>query len=174
MKTVVPSFANRRRRIGERGFTLIEMVIASVVMMVGIVGVMALLSVAVARTAGTGDQASRTAEYAQDKMEQLMALEFSDVQSDVTTYPTVSTGGSGLTAGGSVTTITTGYVDYGPDNYGKFYTSNTATQIGAAYYTRQWWIVDTTASLKTMTVLVTPPQGTVAPPIMLVSQKQKY
>ncbi len=174
MKAVIPLFANRKRRIGERGFTLLEMVIASMVLMVGIVGVMSLLGVAVARTAGTSDQATRTAEYAQDKMEQLMALEFLDAQSDVTQYPTVSTGGTGLTAGGSVTTITTGFVDYGPDSNGKFYTSNTATQIGTAYYTRQWSIVDTSALLKTLTVVVKPPSGMTAPPILLVSQKQKY
>ena len=173
MKAVMSSFANRKRRNGQRGFTLIEMAIASFVLMIGIVGVMALLGVAVGLTAGTADQSTRIAEYGQDKMEQLLALEFSDAASDTSQYPTQSTGGSGLTAGGSVTVNTASYVDYGPDSLGKFYSSSTNSNLaGIAFYTRRWSIVSTTASVKTITVRVSPPNGSTAPPIILVAQKQ--
>ena len=40
-------------------------------------------------------------EYAQDKLEQLLALPYADATSDTRTFPAVGTGGSGLAVGGS-------------------------------------------------------------------------
>jgi prepilin-type N-terminal cleavage/methylation domain-containing protein len=157
-----------RKRTDQRGFTLIEMMIACVVLLVGIVGVLSAFGVAIVQTSTQGDQATRTAEYAQDKMEQLMALEYADSQSDATQPITAPTGGVGLTAGGSTSTPTTGYADY-VDNNGVASSAKPAT----VTYTREWTISeDTTLKIKTITVKVTANSG--YPTFTLVSQKCSY
>jgi hypothetical protein len=58
---------------------------------------------------------ARTTEYAQDKLEQLMALSFGDTTSDTRVFPATTAGGTGLTApGGSADTAApaNGFVDY--------------------------------------------------------------
>ncbi len=62
----------------ERGFSILEAMIASMIMIIGVGGLMALFAVAAAKNAGQGNQATRCTEYAQDKVEQLMALQFGD------------------------------------------------------------------------------------------------
>ena len=56
------------------GFTLIETVFALTILMIVAAGVMPLALVAVKATENQGHLAARTTEYAQDKLEQLMAL----------------------------------------------------------------------------------------------------
>src|SRR5690242_1790591 len=80
----------------ERGSTMLETVVALVILTIGVMGVMGLLTVAVTQNWNQGDRSTRTTEYAQDKMEQLLALNFTDGSSDTTVYPTASTGGTGL------------------------------------------------------------------------------
>jgi prepilin-type N-terminal cleavage/methylation domain-containing protein len=158
-----------RKRTNQRGFTLIEMMIACVVLLVGIVGVSTVFGVAILQTSQQGDQSTRTAEYAQDKMEQLMALDYSDAQSDVTAPITAQTGGVGLTPGGSLSLSTpaTGYVDYIDGNGAAVTTAANNT------YTREWLITeDTTLNVKTITVKVTAKVG--VPNFTLVSQKCSY
>src|SRR5260370_4959507 len=117
----IPPATTRTPSRGERGGTLIETMIASVILAVGILGVMGLLSVAVTQNWNQGDRGTRATEYAQDKMEQLLALSFSDGASNTTVYPTQSSGGTGLggvmagssTVGGIMAgSPVTSYVDY--------------------------------------------------------------
>src|SRR6266567_5179495 len=83
-------------RTGERGSSLIEMMIASLILLIGIVPLAGVFSVAVATNSVQGDIAARTVLNAQDKMEQLLALGFNDAASDTTQYPTKTVGGTGL------------------------------------------------------------------------------
>lgn len=159
----------------QKGFTLLEMLVACVILTIATVGVLCVVSFAIARSVGFGDQATRSTEYAQDKMEQLMALEFADTISDVTVYPTDTSGSMGCPNGlkigpGSAPSIdpanpTPCYVDYA-DRSGTFSTSS-----ANAVYERQWMVQGNT-TIKTITVRVTPLKGFIAPSSVLVSQKQ--
>jgi hypothetical protein len=183
-------------RNNERGFSVLEAMIASMIMLVGIGGLMALLVVATARNAGQGNQATRCTEYAQDKMEQLMALSYADTTSQVVgsnTFCSTCTGynstlGFGLGgttanttygAAGSGVTPVVGYVDYvnlndttNPDGI-----SGTAT---GAQYIRQWSIQTNAANtVKTITVYVQTQftadvSQSLAPRTTLVAMKQQY
>ncbi len=147
----------RKPAQSERGATLIETVIAMLILTIGVLAVMGLLSVAVTQNWNQGDRATRTTEYAQDKMEQLLALNFTDGASNTAVYPTQSTGGTGLggtmagnsTVGGIVAgSPVTQYVDY-IDSAGNLQTTSTG-----ALYIRQWSIsTNSTGNLKTITVV---------------------
>jgi hypothetical protein len=147
------------RRSVQRGVTLIETMIAAFILLVGVTGILSLFTVAVSTNSGQGDIATRTAMYAQDKTEQLMALSFNDATSDTTVYPTSSTGGTGLggimagnaTVGGlNPASPVTNYVDYLNSNGNQQATSSDAS------YMRQWTILtNSSANLKTITVLTT-------------------
>lgn len=143
---------------GERGSSLIEMMIGAVVLLLGIVPLMGVFGLAVAQNGSYVEMATRTGFYAQDKMEQLMALSFSDATADTTVYPTAALGGNGL--GGTMLGNSTvgsvdpaapvaGYVDY------LTFQGALQTAAGGATYRRQWSVsTDATGNLKTITVLV--------------------
>lgn len=120
-----------RSRKAQAGLTVMETVIALAMLVIVATGVMGLAAVAVSTTETQGHLAARTAEYAQDKMEQLLALKFCDggtsgtSGTDTTVFPAVAGTGTGLAgcsdmtngvpqAGGglSLTAPTAGYVDY--------------------------------------------------------------
>jgi hypothetical protein len=116
-----------RSRKSQAGLTVMETMIALGMLLVVATGVMGLATVAVSTTETQGHLAARTAEYSQDKMEQLLALHFCDGQTDTTQFPSPNAGGTGLagctnlaaatptaTAGGGLSTTapTAGYVDY--------------------------------------------------------------
>ena len=91
--------------------SLIETMIALAILMVVSVGVMVLAVIALSTTETQGHLTARTAEYAQDKMEQLMALTFCDGGSngvsgtDTTVFPArTNPAGTGL-AGCTAATI---------------------------------------------------------------------
>jgi Tfp pilus assembly protein PilV len=163
------------------GATLIETVVALLILMIGVMAVLGLLSVAVTQNWNQGDRATRTTEYAQDKMEQLLALNFTDSTSNTALYPTASTGGTGLggimagstTVGGVVSgTPVTQYVDY-IDSSGNLQASSTG-----ALYIRQWSIsTNPSGNLKTITVVtravVASVNGGGAPSTTLVSMKSQ-
>ena len=168
---------NRKR---ERGISLLETVVAAGLMIVGIGGVMSLFTVGASKNMSQGTQASRCTEYAQDKMEQLMALSFTDTTSNTTVIPTATTGGVGLTPGGSIypNTFTANYVDYVTEGTGSTAAIFTTLQSNSAYE-RQWSIVSnaTDPNIVTITVTVQSLQSVdrgAAPLTTLVSMKTKF
>src|SRR6266567_1817745 len=152
-----PTATMKKPSRNERGATLIETVIALLILTIGVLGVMGALSVAITQNWNQGDRATRVTEYAQDKMEQLLALNFTNATSNTAVYPTQTTGGTGLggvmaanaTVGGiTAGTPVTGYVDYF-NSAGTLQTTNTG-----ALYIRQWSIsTNSTGRLKTITVV---------------------
>src|SRR5207247_5419762 len=88
----------------EAGMSLIETAIATTILIVVVSGLLSVLSVAAAITENEGHLSARAAEYAQDKMEQLLALAYSDIASDTTQIPTTPSNGTGLAVGGSADT----------------------------------------------------------------------
>jgi prepilin-type N-terminal cleavage/methylation domain-containing protein len=139
----------------QRGMTLVETMVALAMLLVVATGVLSLACVAVTTTENQGHLAARTAEYAQDKMEQLMALTFCDggtsgtSGTDTTVFPAVVGSGTGLagctnltaaiptpSTGGSLSPSSPalGYVDY---------LDASGTQVGANgnwEYIRVWQI----------------------------------
>lgn len=155
-----------------RGVTLIETLMAAAILMIVVAGLVPLFTTALLQNEQQGDVATRTTEYAQDKMEQLMKLDFNDGTTDTTVFPTNPTGctgtapnicGLGGTMGASATAgaippaaSVAGYVDY-LDTNGILLPNAT----GKAY-TRQWMIttdptvmVNSSTTLKGITVTVT-------------------
>src|SRR5262245_11150849 len=84
----------------ERGTTLIETMIALAVLLIAMTGLMTLAGLSSRTTENNGHLAARTAEDAQDKMEQLLALKYGDTTTDTTVFPSVNPGGTGLAIGG--------------------------------------------------------------------------
>ena len=86
----------RKARNSQAGLSLIEMMISLAVLLIVAVGVMGLGALAMMSTENQGHLTARTAEYAQDKMEQLLALKYCDASSDTTVLPATTFGGQGL------------------------------------------------------------------------------
>ncbi len=168
----IRSATEKKRLCRERGSTLIETMIAAVVLVVGVLSLAGTLAVASNDNWNRGDRATRTTEYAEDKMEQLMSLSFTDTASNTAVYPPTTTGGTGLSTGGGVTpgSPVTGYVDYVDD------TGTQQTSASAASYIRQWSVsLNGAGNLETITVMVSAleVQGLVgaAPTVTLVCTK---
>jgi hypothetical protein len=115
----------------QAGALLLECMISLSILFVVTGALMGLATIATSTTETQGHLAARTTEYAQDKMEQLLALKFCDGPTngtDTAVFPAVvNAGGTGLAgcnspggnpptalAGGSlnITSPTPGYVDY--------------------------------------------------------------
>jgi len=143
-----------RNRNSERGISLLETLIAAVVLIIGIGGVMSLFAVAASKNMSQGTQASRCTEYAQDKMEQLMALQFSDAASDTRYIITAASGGSGLSSGGVA------YPGTPPDKYFDYVSevpgsgAAISTSSSGASYLRQWTIVQSATDNNILTITV--------------------
>src|SRR6266566_5213065 len=173
-----PAIGKLSRR--ERGATLIETVIAMLILTIGVLGVLGVFSIAITQNWNQGDRSTRSTEYAQDKMEQLLALNFNDGSSNTTSYPTQSSGGTGLggamagnsTVGGVTSgSPVTSYADY-IDGSGNLQTTSTG-----ALYIRQWSIsTNASGNLKTITVVaraLVSGNGAAAPSTTLVSMKSQ-
>lgn len=139
----------------ERGTTLIETMIALTVLLIAMSGLMTLAGMAARTTENQGHLAARTAEDAQDKMEQLLALKYGNTISDTTTFPASPTGGTGLAIGGSLNTATpvAGYVDW---------LAGDGTLLGGGvtppptwFYERVWQVTQFSPSVKLISVTVT-------------------
>ena len=158
----------------ESGTTIIEVVIASAILVTLMAGLMSLGGLAISTTENQGHLAARTTEYAQDKMEQLLALTYPDSTSDTRAFPAVSSGGTGLTPGGSSTASSPValYVDYLDENgnlcgsTGAACVAPTGTTPPAGwFYQRLWRIDDSTTDatlpvdLKRITVTATIARG---------------
>jgi hypothetical protein len=131
----------RKRRRSQSGTTLIETLIAVSILLICATGVLNLAAVALTTTENQGHLSARTTEYCQDKLEQLLALSFSDVNSDTTVVPTASSGGSGLAIGGSSDPASpvAGYLDY-LDSSGNLLATTGTTAPSGWFYVRVWAI----------------------------------
>ena len=144
---------SNRNSSRQRGVSMIETVMALGVLLVASVGTATIATVAISATENQGHEAARAAEYAQDKMEQLMSLAFGDPSTDTTQFPAVSTGGTGLTVGGGTdpNNPVASYVDYLDAN------GNPLTITGGAapnnwFYIRVWQVQTVTSTMKQLTV----------------------
>ena len=143
---------DNRRRNSQAGISLIETMIALALLLIAAAGIMTMATVAMSTTETQGHLAARTAEYAQDKMEQLLALQYPDNSTDTTVFPSVvSPGvGTGLTPGGGINpnAPVLGYSDY-VDRSGN------PVPAGANWqYIRVWQITaNGPNTMKTITVL---------------------
>lgn len=153
----------------ERGMTLVETMIALLILLSGLMAMAQVLAFSVVASKTFGRDSTRATAFARDKMEELDSLSFADVHANVTVNPPYPTDGVGLTAGGSIppTSPAAGYCDY-LDSAGARTTS------AAALYTRQWQIMADGTNVKKIIVAVTSNKsfryGT-APSTVLVTQK---
>ena len=139
------------RKKSQLGISLVETMIALCLLLIAAAGIMTMATVAMSTTENQGHLAARTAEYAQDKMEQLLALQYPDTKTDTTVFPSAITGaGTGLTPGGGLNpnAPVVGYADY-VDKSGNPVTAGANWQ-----YVRVWQITENVAlNLKTISVL---------------------
>lgn len=150
MKLHLSKRTENRRRKSEAGISLIETMIALALLLIAAAGIMTMATVAMSTTETQGHLAARTAEYAQDKMEQLLALQYPDTQTDTTVFPSAITGaGTGLSVGGGLNANApvVGYSDY---------VDKSGNPVGAGgnwQYVRVWQITQVGANMKQITVL---------------------
>lgn len=142
-------------RRADLGFSLLETVIAISLLMIVSLGLLPLGVIATTNTENQGHLMARTTEYAQDKMEQLLALSFGDATSDTRAFPATETGGTGLAVGGSSdpSAPAANYVDY-LDVNGTLLPAVGTTAPANWYYKRVWRVelVSGSTTLKRVTV----------------------
>jgi prepilin-type N-terminal cleavage/methylation domain-containing protein len=137
-----------RRAASQDGFSLVEVLVASVILVTGLIAVADLFVVST-NTNRTARRVTATAVLAQQKIEQLRGLTWgfddfglptSDFTSDIAVTPPSSSGGVGLQAspGDTLGTATPGYVDY-LDAYGAWVGTG-ANPPSRAVYVRRWSI----------------------------------
>jgi Tfp pilus assembly protein PilV len=134
----------------DAGFTLIEVAIAILILMVGVTSVVGAIGLGVGVNKAEGEISSRVTTYAQDKVEELMRLAYTDTATDTAVVPAAATGGAGLAAGGSTAlgSEVAGYVDYLTE-------AGVRTDATRAFFTRQWAVADNASgNSKTLTVAV--------------------
>jgi prepilin-type N-terminal cleavage/methylation domain-containing protein len=145
-----------KAKMTERGFSLLETLVALTLMLVVAAGVLPLGVLALSTSENQGHLSSRAAEYAQDKLEQLLALSYGDSTSDTRVFPAPEVGGSGLTIGGSSNPAAPValYADY-LDAEGGLIPSPSGAPPAGWYYQRVWQITSPRANLKQITVTAT-------------------
>jgi prepilin-type N-terminal cleavage/methylation domain-containing protein len=123
------------------GFSLLETMVGLALLLIVAAGALPLATVAFATSENQGHLSSRSAEYAQDKLEQLMALAYGDTTSDTRVFPANDVGGSGLTIGGSSDPAApvAQYVDY-LDLSGALLPSANGQPPNGWYYQRVWQV----------------------------------
>ena len=139
----------------ETGTTLIETAIASAILLVTMTGLLSMGALATMYTENQGHLAARTTEYAQDKMEQLLALAYTDSLTSTVVFPAASTGGTGLTVGGGTNTAApvNGYVDWLA--YDGSLLGGGTTAPASWFYERVWQITSPSSGIKQITVTTT-------------------
>jgi len=162
-------FVGSRRLADQCGMIMVETMIALLILLFGLLGIAQVLAFSVVASKTYGRDATRATAFAHDKMEELMALAFSDTTTNVTVDPPYPSNGIGLTAGGSIAPDdpVNGYVDY-------LDAAGARTSAANAHYTRQWQIVDESATVKRIMVSVTSNKSFEygeAPSTVLITQK---
>jgi hypothetical protein len=157
MTARLPSGGFFERAESERGTTLIETAVACALLLVVMAGLMGMAGLATTMTENHGHLSARTTEYSVGKIEQLLQLTYGDAQSDITVFPSVDTGGTGLAVGGSSNPATpvVGYADYLDQNGNVLCTTTspcTSTPPATWYYKRVWQVSTPSANLKQITV----------------------
>jgi hypothetical protein len=137
----------------QTGSTLIETTIACAILLVVVSGLLSMVTVATNQTENQGQLVSRTTQYSQDKMEQLLSLKYDDAQSDTTVYPIAASGGTGLSEGGNSDPASpvAQYVDY-LDQSGNLLVAVGTTAPDGWFYKRVWQISTASINLKQITV----------------------
>jgi hypothetical protein len=140
----------------EAGVSLLETLIALMLLAIVSAGVLPLAAIAISMNETQGHVASRSAVYAQDKLEQLMALAYGDVTSDTREFPAPELGGSGLSIGGSVDpdAPVALYADY-LDMEGTPIAAPDGNPPAGWYYQRLWQVTQVRPNLKQITVFAT-------------------
>jgi prepilin-type N-terminal cleavage/methylation domain-containing protein len=140
----------------DAGFTLVETMVALCLLLIVATGILPLGLIAMNSTENQGHLMARTVEYAQDKLEQLMALSYGDQTSDTRVFPAVDVGGTGLTIGGSSNpdAPVALYVDYLDVNGTLVPAVGTQAPEGW-YYKRVWSVAQAGPLLKQIAVTVT-------------------
>ena len=130
-----------------------ETVVALGILAVVAAGVLPLGVIAIKSTETHGHLRVRSTEYAQDKIEQLMALAYGDSATDTRFFPAKNKDGSGLSVGGSLDTDAPValYADY-LDLDGNLLPAG-ADRPANWYYMRAWKIEQVRANLKQITVI---------------------
>jgi type II secretory pathway pseudopilin PulG len=136
-----PARSISRPPSGERGFSLVETMVGLCILLVVTAGVLPLSILALRISENHGHLMARATEYAQDKLEQLMALSYGDTISDTRVFPANDVGGSGLSPGGNANPAAPVhlYVDY-LNMEGALLASTEGTQPAGWYYQRTWRI----------------------------------
>jgi prepilin-type N-terminal cleavage/methylation domain-containing protein len=132
---------------GERGFSLIETMVGLGILLVVAAGAMPLAILTLTMTENQGHLVARSSEYAQDKLEQLMALSFGDSVTDTRVFPAAATGGTGLRVGGSSNPAAPVflYVDY-LNEAGTLINSPDGAPPAGWFYQRAWQIEEVGAA----------------------------
>jgi hypothetical protein len=153
--SVAPRESIVTRLHSESGTTLIETAIASAILLITMTGLLSMGALATMYTENQGHLAARTTEYAQDKMEQLLALAYTDSLTSTEVFPAASTGGTGLTVGGGTNTAApvNGYVDWLAYD-GSLLGGGTAAP-SDWFYERVWQIASPSSGMKQITVTTT-------------------
>jgi prepilin-type N-terminal cleavage/methylation domain-containing protein len=141
------------RTRGQSGFSLIETVFALSLLLIVALGLLPLGIVATTTTENQGHLSARTTEYAQDKLEQLLALAYGDTTSDTRVFPATDLNGSGLTPGGSSNPAAPVnlYADY-LDINGTLIPSVGGAEPPGWFYKRVWQVTVPQGNLKEITV----------------------
>jgi hypothetical protein len=139
----------------DRGMTLIETAIATALLLVVMIGLLSMAALATTYTENHGHLEARTTEYAQDKMEQLQSLAYSDAVSNTVVFPAQPSGGTGLALGGGTSTASpvNGYVDWLA--YDGSLLGGGTTPPASWFYERVWQVTTPSTGMKQITVVTT-------------------
>jgi prepilin-type N-terminal cleavage/methylation domain-containing protein len=138
-----------RRISSQEGFSLVEVLVAVVILVTGLIAVAELFIIST-NANRAARRVTSTAVLAQQKIEQLRGLTWgfddfglpiSDYSTDVTVTPPTSSGGVGLqpSPADTLAKATTGYVDY-LDAFGAWVGTGASPPAGALYERR--WSID--------------------------------
>ena len=141
----------------EHGFSLLETVMALGILLVVAAGVLPLGVIAVTTTENQGHLMARSTEYAQDKLEQLLALAYGDSTSDTRVFPATFNGGTGLAVGGNSNPAApvAAYVDYLDIDGNVLAVGGGGDPPNNWFYQRVWQVEAPSFRLKRVTVTAT-------------------